>query len=208
MPSTRFEHTVNSWRGYCTLAITVGAIAEVLEDPASLAFWQGESALERIDAPTGRSGLVVSGAFLLYLAVDMMVGVVCRHRFRRSMGAVYLHHVGCLVPTAYFILPSPPRGYFLYVWGEALTAVRVLSPVARWHARGVVFACRRVTPSLHLPACPPERERESRPRPAASADRLVRVRRQVLWTYLLCRDLYLWEDTAEIFGGAAATMPP
>jgi len=30
----------------------------------------------------------------------------------------------------------------------------------------------------------------------------------VLWTYLLCRDLYLWEDTAEIFGGAAATMPP
>ena len=151
---------------------------------------------------------MVSGAFLLYLAVDMMVGVVCRHRFRRSMGAVYLHHVGCLVPTAYFILPSPPRGYFLYVWGEALTAVRVLSPVARWHARGVVFACRRVTPSLHLPACPPERERESRPRPAASADRLVRVRRQVLWTYLLCRDLYLWEDTAEIFGGAAATMPP
>ena len=207
MPSTHFEHTVNSGRGYCTLAITVGAIAEVLEDPVSLAFWQGESALERIDAPTGRSGLVVSGAFLLYLAVDMMVGVVCRHRFRRSMGAVYLHHVGCLVPTAYFILPSPPRGYFLYVWGEALTAVRVLPPVARWHARGVVFACRRVTPSLHLPACPPERERERAapaPPPPLTASRGC----EVLWTYLLCRDLYLWEDTAEIFGGAAATMPP
>lgn len=142
MPATPFEHCVNSVRGWCCLLVTVGSIAVVLEEPASLVFW-ADGAYATISAPTGPFGFILAASFLAYLLVDTAVGIVCRHQFRRSMGAVFLHHALVGVAVAAFLVPSPPRGFFLYVWGEALTASRLLPPQSRFQARSVIFALRR-----------------------------------------------------------------
>ena len=78
----------------------------------------------------------------------MLVAVVFRRHFRRSMGFVYLHHVLCATGVLFFVYPSPPRGFFLYIWGEALTACRVLPPASRWRARSAAFAFRRASSRL------------------------------------------------------------
>ena len=138
-----FEHRVNLARGYCTLAITLWSVAIVLADPYCLIFWQ-QDAYHRNTSETGWFGLGCSVAFLVYLISDMAVGLACRKHFRRGMGAVFLHHVLVAVAVTAFLVPSPPRGFFLYVWGEALTAVRLLPPAPRWHARSAVFGFRRM----------------------------------------------------------------
>lgn len=142
MPATAFEHRVNVTRGYATLVITLWSIAIVLEEPACLAFWLKHAYVLNA-APTGWFGLGCSALFLAYLVIDTVIGILCRHRFRRSMGAVFLHHAFVGIAVAAFMLPSPPRGFFLYVWGEALTACRLLPPATRWPARSFVFAFRR-----------------------------------------------------------------
>ena len=143
MPATPFEHSVNAWRGWCCVVVTLGAVAIVLSEPASLTFWS-ENAYAKISEPTGRGGLALAAFFILYLVVDTLIGIVCRHQFRRSMGAVFLHHILVGLAVAAYLLPSPPRGLFFYVIGEALTACRVLPPQLRWRARSGVFAFRRL----------------------------------------------------------------
>mmetsp|Transcript_3039 Transcript_3039/g.6894 ORF Transcript_3039/g.6894 Transcript_3039/m.6894 type:complete len:291 (+) Transcript_3039:47-919(+) len=136
------ERRVNYARGHATLYITALSIALVLVDPACLIFWAG-GAYDRIVAPTGRVGVACSAAFLAYLLIDTAVALSCRQHFRRSMGSLYLHHALVGVGVAAFLLPSPPRGFFFYVWGEALTACRLLPPWSRFRARSGVFAFRR-----------------------------------------------------------------
>ena len=108
MPATAFEHHVNVTRGYATLVITLWSIAIVLEEPACLAFWL-KHAYALNAAPTGWFGLGCSALFLAYLVIDTAIGILCRHRFRRSMGAVFLHHGAVGIAVAAFMLPSPPR---------------------------------------------------------------------------------------------------
>ena len=172
MVATAFEHRVNEARGYSCLCITAASCWIVGSHPRCLLFWRPD-AYALISARTGMLGLATSAFFLLYLAVDTLLGIVCRHNFRRSMNAVFVHHLVVGVALASFLLPSPPRGLFLYVLGEALTACRLLPPGPRWHARSAVFAGRRC-----------------------------------LWLYLLCRDVYLFDATAQRFGTAVATLPP
>ena len=143
MPPTAFEHTVNEARGYACLLITISSFIIVLIDPRSLLFWRRDG-YSLNTASTGMLGIATSSAFLLYLLIDTLVGIACSHKFRRPMTAVYVHHVIVGIGTAAFLLPgAPPRGFFLYVWGEALTAVRVLPSGPRHDARSFVFAGRR-----------------------------------------------------------------
>ena len=143
MGASAFEQRVNTCRGYACVLITAAAFVIVLEQPKCLLFWEAggyEFAAER----TGNVGLATSAFFLAYLLIDSLVGIFCRHHFRRSsMAALLLHHVAVGIGVAAFALPSPPRGYFLYVLGEALTAARLLPPQPRWHARSAVFVFRR-----------------------------------------------------------------
>ena len=143
MPPTAFEHTVNEARGYACLLITISSFIIVLIDPRCLSFWRRDG-YSLNTASTGMLGIATSSAFLLYLLIDTLVGIACSHKFRRPMTAVYVHHVIVGIGTAAFLLPgAPPRGFFLYVWGEALTAVRVLPSGPRHDARSFVFAGRR-----------------------------------------------------------------
>lgn len=142
MPATDFENTVNEFRGYACFVITVSSLYIVLEQPGCLLFWTAQGYQLNV-ATTGMIGLATSAFFLLYLVVDTLCGLLCRHKFRRSMAAVIVHHVVVAAAIGCFLLPSPPRGFFLYVWGEALTAVRLLPPGPRWHARSLVFGARR-----------------------------------------------------------------
>ena len=142
MPTTAFEVACNDLRGWACLFVTLGSVVVVLSEPASLIFWV-PGAYRVISAPSGTAGFLIAAFFLLYLVVDTAVGVMCRHQFRRSMGAVFLHHAIVGVATAAFLVPSPPRGYFFYVLGEALTACRLLPLQPRFHARSAVFAFRR-----------------------------------------------------------------
>ena len=142
MVATAFEHRVNEARGYSCLVITAASCWIVGSHPHCLLFWRPD-AYALISARTGMLGLATSAFFLLYLAVDTLLGIACRHNFRRSMNAVFVHHLVVGVGLASFLLPSPPRGLFLYVLGEALTACRLLPPGPRWHARSAVFAGRR-----------------------------------------------------------------
>ena len=137
-----FEATVNWWRGLCTAVITLAAFVIVLAEPRCLLYWR-DGAYELNAEGTGLPGTLTSVLFLLYLLIDSTIGCVCRQRFRRSMLSVHCHHAVVGVAVAGFLLPSPPRGFFLYVWGEALTAVRLLPPRQRFHARTCVFAGRR-----------------------------------------------------------------
>lgn len=141
--ATDFEHRVNTWRGYCCLLITVMSISIVLTEPWCLLFWKDYGYRLNIEH-TGLVGFATSAFFGLYLLVDTIIGLVYHRRFRRSMNAVFLHHAVVGAGVAAFLLPSPPRGFFLYVWGEALTACRLLPLRPRWHARSAVFAFRRV----------------------------------------------------------------
>ena len=142
MPTTAFEVACNDLRGWACLFVTLGSVVVVLSEPASLIFWVPDAYMV-ISAPSGTAGFLIAAFFLLYLVVDTAVGVMCRHQFRRSMGAVFLHHAIVGVATAAFLVPSPPRGYFFYVLGEALTACRLLPLQPRFHARSAVFAFRR-----------------------------------------------------------------
>ena len=143
MVTSAIEHRVNFMRGWSTLLTTAASVILVLEAPACLAFWR-PGAYERVVAPTGTPGIICCTFFLAYLIVDSVVGVVFRAHFRRAMGAVYVHHGVVGIAVAAFLLPSPPRGFFPYVWGEVLTACRILPPGARWRARSAAFALRRV----------------------------------------------------------------
>ena len=144
MPSsaTSFEHRVNYYRGLVCFVITLASLLLVFIQPSCLLFWR-DGAYELNAEGTGTAGTLTSLLFLTYLFVDSMVGIVCRSRFRRPMLAVHIHHVVVGTAVACFLLPSPPRGFFLYVWGEALTAVRLLPPQPRFFARTCVFAARR-----------------------------------------------------------------
>ena len=145
MPVSPIEQQVNVWRGWCCVVITAWAMLIVLAEPQSFVFWQPARGLPCLAfEETGAPGLVLSASFGTYLIVDCCVAFIWRAHFRRSMGAVYLHHVAVAVGVAAFLLPSPPRGFFMYVWGEALTACRVLPPAVRFRGRSAVFAFRRV----------------------------------------------------------------
>lgn len=63
-----------------------------------------------------------------------VVSEACSHLQprRRSMMSVHLHHAVVMLGVAAYLFPSPPQGFFCYLWGEALTACRVLPPTARW----------------------------------------------------------------------------
>jgi hypothetical protein len=137
-----FEERVNTWRGACCLLITLGSLWLVLQHPSNLLFWLSP---EETFAPTGTLGFALAAAFGCYLAVDLAITLAFRSRFRRAMTAVYVHHVAVGLGVAGYLHPSPPRAFFVYVWGEALTACRLLPPALRWRARHVVFAFRRVT---------------------------------------------------------------
>merc|ERR1719454_2867190 len=84
--NAQFEATVNVWRGWTTVFITLASIAQVLASPSSLLFW---SHPDLTFSETGIVGFVVSLLFGLYLLVDSVVAVVYRTRFKRSMTAVY-----------------------------------------------------------------------------------------------------------------------
>ena len=137
-----FEDRVNTWRGACCLLITLGSLVLVLRDPKGLLFWRYS---ENTFAPTGTAGFALAAAFGMYLLVDMIITLAFRSRFRRSMTAVYVHHVAVGLGVAGYLHPSPPVAFFVYVWGEALTACRLLSPRLRWKARHLVFGFRRAT---------------------------------------------------------------
>lgn len=143
MVATVFEERVNLMRGYATFVITLASFQIVLVEPHCLLFWTAQGYALNV-AQTGVVGLCTAALFLLYLLVDTVVGICCRHRFRRSMNAVLLHHVVVGVGIAAFLIPAPPRGFFLYVWGELLTACRLLPAGLRFRARHFVFAGRRV----------------------------------------------------------------
>ena len=138
--TTPFEATVNLCRGWACLAITLASMAITLAHPTELLFWREPPTFEL----TGDLGLAISSSFIAYLVVDSAVAVAYRAQFRRSMVAVHAHHVLVGLGTLAFLRPSPPRAFFPYLWGEALTACRVLPSEPRWHARKVVFAGRRV----------------------------------------------------------------
>ncbi|KAL1521957.1 hypothetical protein AB1Y20_021603 [Prymnesium parvum] len=140
MVTSALERQVNTWRGWSCLLITAASIAIVLADPRCFSFWDEHPA---VFEPTGLPGLLLSSTFVAYLAVDALVSFVWRKHFRRSMGAVYLHHLSVGLAVLAFLRPSPPRGFFFYVWGEVLTACRVLPPAPRWRARHAAFAFRR-----------------------------------------------------------------
>jgi hypothetical protein len=143
MPASQLEHRVNMWRGVTTMAVTTWSMALVLDAPESLLFWTDEGYM-LTTTPTGAAGIACSALFLAYLLVDTAIGYACRQHFRRSMGPLYLHHVIVALGVCAFLNPSPPRGFFPYVWGEALTACRLLPPRPRFHARSAVFGFRRV----------------------------------------------------------------
>ena len=138
-PNTEFERRVNTWRGWACLGFTGAAAGIVLARPRDLLFLRRTSCYSE----TGRAGVLLSAAFLAYLGIDSAVAILWRSKFRRSMTAVHAHHALVALGTAAYLLPSPPRGFFMYIWGEALTACRVLPPAPRYRARGVVFAGRR-----------------------------------------------------------------
>ena len=142
MPATAFEHRVNEIRGWCCLIVTAGSLVVVVREPFSVAFWL-DGGYELISESSGLLGFALAAFFLVYLLVDTLVGIFCRHKFRRSMGAVFLHHAIVGIAVAAFLLPAPPIGFFFYVLGEALTACRLLPPETRFYARSGVFAFRR-----------------------------------------------------------------
>ncbi|KAL1500289.1 hypothetical protein AB1Y20_012956 [Prymnesium parvum] len=141
-PNLTFEDKVNQWRGASTLLITAASMALVLSKPKGLLFWKHPS---ETFAPTGPVGFALALTFGAYLLLDLVVIIAFRSKFRRSMNAVYLHHVAVGLGVAGYLYPSPPRAFFVYVWGEALTACRLLQPSQRWYARHFVFFFRRVT---------------------------------------------------------------
>ena len=143
MPPSSFENSVNLARGHATLYITAASCYLVLSKPTCLLFWTEDGYALNV-AKTGVLGLATSAVFLIYLLIDTLVGIVCRHKFRRPMTAVIIHHLVVGIGVAAFLMPAPPRGFFLYVWGEALTACRLLPLEPRYHARNLVFACRRL----------------------------------------------------------------
>ncbi|KAL3913210.1 MAG: hypothetical protein SGPRY_008066, partial [Prymnesium sp.] len=147
MGASHFEQRVNVWRGWSCLLITLGSFFLVLANPRCFLFWEDDSAVFEL---TGTPGLLLSLSFTAYLAVDSAVAFFYRSHFRRPMGAVYLHHLFVGIGLLAFLLPSPPRGFFFYVWGEALTACRVLPPAPRARARHAVFAFRSVTKCIEL----------------------------------------------------------
>ena len=167
-----FEARVNNVRGYACLLITVLSVGLGLNDLKIFFFWRDDAYAANTER-TGVVGLATSLIFLAYLLVDSLVGILCRAKFRRSMNAVLLHHVVVGIGVLAFLLPSPPRGFFLYVWGEALTACRLLPPGPRWHARTAVFAFRRA-----------------------------------LWLFLVARDIAFFQRSSQVYGVAAAIVPP
>lgn len=142
-PSTPFEQSVNDCRGIACFLITLSSIVIVLLDVRCLAFWL-PGAYELNSEPTGSLGVATSTVFLLYLFVDTVVVLMCKKQFRRPMTAVLVHHCIVGVGVSAFLLPSPPRGFFVYVWGEALTAARLLPSRPRYHARTIIFVLRRI----------------------------------------------------------------
>ncbi|KAL3897360.1 MAG: hypothetical protein SGPRY_013071 [Prymnesium sp.] len=137
-----FEERVNTCRGVCCLFITLASIVLVFSQPKGLLFW---SYPDLTFAPTGRAGFLLAALFGVYLLVDTFVCIAFRSRFRRSLTAVYIHHIAVGLGVAGYLYPSPPVAFFVYVWGEALTACRLLSPRLRLRARHLVFAFRRAT---------------------------------------------------------------
>lgn len=135
------------------------------------------------------AGFATSSAFLAYLVVDSAIGIACRHQFRRGMGAVLVHHVAVGIAVAAFLLPSPPRGFFLYVWGEALTACRLLPPQPRWWARSVAFAFRRMLWVYVL--C---RDLTFVPHTAAMFGKLGAALPPLIALLLLCLDCAWWRE--------------
>ena len=64
------------------------------------------------------AGLLLSLIFASYLALDSAIAFLWRAHFRRAMGALYLHHLFVGIGVISYLWPSPPRGFFVYVWGE------------------------------------------------------------------------------------------
>jgi hypothetical protein len=197
MPSTPFERRVNTCRGGCTAIVTLLSISIVLADVRCLAFWR-PGAYEENARRTGWLGFATAALFLVYLFVDTVVGVVWRAEFRRSMSAVYLHHAVVAVGVVAFLSPSPPRGFFPYVWGEALTAVRLLPPAPRHAARTAVFALRRVL-WLYLLA----RDASFFPMTAARWGPAVATVPPLVAVLLLGLDCLWWREHSKSGGGGA-----
>ncbi len=138
-----FENAALIVKGWVTLVITVCSVAlQNLTQPQYLLFW---NCPERVLEPTNTPGVLVALLFSAYLLGDSLFVILYRARLRRPMGPVLLHHVVVGLGVAAYIYPSPPRAFFVYVWGEVLTACRVLPPAYRFSGRSVAFGLRRCT---------------------------------------------------------------
>ena len=166
------ETLINTWRGWCCLLVTTLSVVLVLQRPKIFLFWRPAGARVTWEE-TGPPGTLLAVFFVFYLCADTLIAFLMRAHFKRSLGPLYVHHAIVIVGMACYMYPSPPRALFLYLWGEALTACRVLPPGPRWRARSVVFAARRV-----------------------------------LWSFLLVRDLYIFDVLRRRKGAAGALVPP
>ena len=78
------------------------------------------------------------------MCADTLIAFLMRSHLQRSLGPLYIHHTIVVVGVLCYMFPSPPRALFMYMWGEALTACRILpAGPYRWRARSLVFALRR-----------------------------------------------------------------
>lgn len=141
--SKNMESMINTWRGWVCLIVTALSILIVLQQPRLVFFWKPVGARLAWEE-TGLPGTLLAGFFVVYLCADTLIAFLMRSHLQRSLGPLYIHHTIVVVGVLCYMFPSPPRALFMYMWGEALTACRILpAGPYRWRARSLVFALRR-----------------------------------------------------------------
>ena len=140
-----FEERVNLTRGWTCLCIVSLCLYVTFSEPRCLAFWMADGYTYYADEATGLAGAAAGYLFLAYISIDTLVCVVWRHRFKRSMASLLVHHLAAIIALALILIPYPRRGYFVWGVSEVLTVVRLLpAPSPRFQARSHAFAFRRV----------------------------------------------------------------
>ena len=141
--SKNMESMINTWRGWVCLIVTALSVTIVLQQPRLVLFWKPVGARLTWEE-TGLPGTLLAGFFVVYLCADTLIACLMRAHLQRSLGPLYIHHTIVVVGVVCYMFPSPPRALFMYMWGEALTACRILpAGPYRWRARSLVFALRR-----------------------------------------------------------------
>ena len=67
--------------------------------------------------------LALTLILVVYLCADTLIAFLMRSHLQRSLGPLYIHHTIVVVGVLCYMFPSPPRALFMYMWGEALTAL-------------------------------------------------------------------------------------